>query len=60
MHPRMVAEAENDYVKLSLTNIFYLILIDMGHSDADVQRIMCMSPGAVRTMKSRVKAKRKA
>lgn len=58
-HPDMVAGAENGYRRLSSANIFYLILADMGIDDAGVQRIMCMSPGAVRTMKSRIKGKMK-
>ncbi len=58
-HPDMVAGAEKGYRRLSSANIFYLILADMGIDDAGVQRIMCMSPGAVRTMKSRIKGKMK-
>lgn len=58
-HPDMVAGAENGYRGLSSTNMFYLILADMGIDESGVQRIMCMSPGAVRTMKSRIKSKMK-
>lgn len=58
-HPDVVADAEDNYRRLSSTNIFYLILTDMGHGDDDAQRIMCMTAGALRTMKSRINGKRK-
>ena len=58
-HPDVVADAEENYRRLSSTNIFYLILTDMGHGDDDAQRIMCMTAGALRTMKSRINGKRK-
>ena len=57
-HPDTVTDAENNYKRLSPTNIFYLILVDMGFSDTDAQRIMCMNPGALRTMKSRINGKK--
>ena len=50
--------AENGYRRLSSSNIFYLLLLDMGRDDADIQRTMCMTPGALRTMKSRINAKK--
>lgn len=37
----------------------YLILQDMGKQDDDICQILCISPSAVRSIKSRVKAKRK-
>ena len=58
-HPDVVADAEDNYKRLSSTNIFYLILTDMGRGDDDAQRIMCMTAGALRTMKSRINGKRK-
>ena len=57
-HAEAVASAENGYRRLSSSNIFYLLLLDMGRDDADVQRTMCMTPGALRTMKSRINAKK--
>ena len=57
-HPKAVEEAEKKYNKLSSTNIFYLIIAGMGYDDNEAQRILCMSQGAFRTMKSRIKAKR--
>ena len=57
-HADVVANAENGYRRLSSSNIFYLMLVDMGRDDADVQRTMCMTPGALRTMKSRIHAKK--
>lgn len=57
-HAEAVAYAENGYRRLSSSNIFYLLLLDMGRDDADVQRTMCMTPGAQRTMKSRINAKK--
>lgn len=57
-HAAAVASAENDYSRLSSTNIFYLLLVDMERGESDIQRIMCLTDGALRTMKSRIKAKR--
>ena len=57
-HPEAVADAEDNYRRLSATNIFYLILRDMHVDDGDAQRILCMTAGAFRTMKSRVNARR--
>ena len=57
-HAEAVAYAENGYRRLSSSNIFYLLLVDMGRDDADIQRTMCMTPGAQRTMKSRINAKK--
>ena len=57
-HPEAVADAEDNYRRLSATNIFYLILRDMQVDDGDAQRILCMTAGAFRTMKSRVNARR--
>jgi len=57
-HADVVANAENGYRRLSSSNIFYLLLVDMGRDDADVQRTMCMTSGALRTMKSRINAKK--
>ncbi len=37
----------------------YLILQDMGKQDDDIARILCISPSAVRSIKSRVKARRR-
>ena len=57
-HPEAVADAEDNYRRLSATNIFYLILRDMQVDDGDAQRILCITAGAFRTMKSRVNARR--
>ena len=38
----------------------YLILQDMGKQDDDIAQILCISPSAVRSIKSRVKARKKA
>lgn len=59
-HPEAVADAENGYRRLSSTNVFYLILRDMQVADDDAQRILCMTAGALRTMKSRINARKKA
>ena len=37
----------------------YLILQDMGKTDDDIAHILCVSPSAVRSIKSRVKARKK-
>lgn len=38
----------------------YLILTDMGHSDATIQEILSISPSSVRSLKSRLNARRKS
>jgi len=38
----------------------YLILQDMGKQDDDIAQILCISPSAVRSIKSRVKTRKKA
>ena len=38
----------------------YLILQDMGKQDDDIAAILCISPSAVRSIKSRVKARKKS
>ncbi len=38
----------------------YLILQDMGKQDDDIAQILCISPSAIRSIKSRVKARKKA
>lgn len=45
------------YSGLTGKNRMFLILAHMGYSDADVQRIFCVGPNAVRTIRSRIKAK---
>ncbi len=47
------------YDRLTARLYTYLILQDMGKQDDDICQILCISPSAVRSIKSRVKAKRK-
>ena len=47
------------YRELSLRLITILILQDMGKTDAEMSQILCISNGAIRTAKSRLKSKRK-
>lgn len=58
--PEAVACVESGYSRLSSTHIFYLLLADMGRDDDEARRILGMTAGAVRTMKSRIRARRTA
>ena len=48
-------EAESRYGKLTTNSLFALSLITIGFSDKDIQRIMAITPGALRTIKYRLK-----
>lgn len=58
--PEAVAGVESGYSRLSSTHVFYLLLADMGRDDDEARRILGMTAGAVRTMKSRIRARRTA
>ena len=47
------------YDRLTARLYTYLILQDMGKQDDDICHILCISPSAVRSIKSRVKSRRK-
>lgn len=57
--PLFVAELNNDYETLTPQNIVYEILDKEGYSIENIGRILCKSSGAIRTMKSRIKSKKK-
>lgn len=48
-------EAESRYGKLTTNSLFALSLITIGFNDKDIQRIMAITPGALRTIKYRLK-----
>lgn len=54
-YPDMVEDIEKSYNKLTPYNMFFLLLGAMGFTDADIQTVMNISPGAMRTMKYRIK-----
>lgn len=58
--PEAVAKAEEGHSRLSSTNIFYLMLADMGVTGDDMRRILCTTDGALRTMRSRIKSRKKS
>lgn len=59
-NPQTMDRIENGYSRLSAVNTFYMILADMSYDDTGAAHIMNMSHGAMRTMKSRINAKKKA
>lgn len=59
-NPQTMDRIENGYSRLSAVNTFYIILADIGYDDTGAAHIMNMSHGAMRTMKSRINAKKKA
>jgi len=48
----------HDYQGLSARQIVILMLLNMGKNDAEIAQILCVTQGAVRTNKSRIKAKK--
>lgn len=58
INPQAMHRIESGYSRLSAVNIFYMILADMGYDDNGAAHIMNMSHGAMRTMKSRINAKK--
>ena len=47
---------QEKYAKLTQRTITYLILTDMGLSDSDIASVLCVTPNAIRTAKSRLKS----
>ncbi|MBR1400679.1 MAG: hypothetical protein IJ562_03695 [Prevotella sp.] len=58
-HYAVFHEWTTGYNHLTARLYTYLILQDMGKQDDDIARILCVSPSAVRSIKSRVKARKK-
>ena len=54
-----VVSFDTDYTSLSQGNRLFLILQDMGFSDADICHILGISQGAIRTTRSRIRSKKK-
>lgn len=54
-----VDEIYEDYEALSFQCVFYKILCHKGYCMKEIERILCKSNGALRTMKSRIEAKHK-
>ena len=52
-----VLSMDSDYTRLSPSNRFFLILQHMGMSDAEMEHILGVSNGALRTTRSRLRAK---
>ena len=53
-----ILQMESDYSNLTHSNRFFLILQDMGKTDEEITRILGVSDGALRTARSRLRAKR--
>jgi tetratricopeptide (TPR) repeat protein len=56
---QFVRHLEDDYKQLSPSNKFFMILYNMGKTDSDVKKILNLTNGALRTARSRIKAKKK-
>ena len=54
-----VVELESTYDSLSPSSTTLLILQEMGYDDEAIKRILCLSPAAFRTKRSRIKQKEK-
>lgn len=52
-------QLDNDYEALSPGNLLLLILQHEGYTDEDISRILGISNGAIRTARSRIKAKKR-
>jgi hypothetical protein len=53
----LVVEIESTHKTLSHSSITFLILQEMGYDDESIKRILCLSPAAFRTKRSRIKQK---
>ena len=53
----LVVEIESTHKTLSPSSITFLILQEMGYDDESIKRILCLSPAAFRTKRSRIKQK---
>lgn len=58
-YPAKYRQWTEQYDKLTPRAFTYLILSDMGHSDAKIQEILSISASSVRSIKSRLNAKKK-
>lgn len=58
INPIFVEKIKNGFSSLSPQCLFYLILCDENRSEGDIMRILCKTNGALRTMKSRINAKK--
>ena len=58
-YPAKYRQWTEEYDKLTPRAFTYLILSDMGHSDAKIQEILSISASSVRSIKSRLNARRR-
>lgn len=58
-YPAKYKQWTEEYDKLTPRAFTYLILSDMGHSDAKIQEILSISASSVRSIKSRLNARKK-
>lgn len=56
-HPELTEAIEKKHQGLTAYNIFFLMLCIKGTDNSEIQRIMGITPGAVRTLKYRLKGK---
>ena len=54
INPGMVKQIENEYGKLSLRQMMYLLLMGMGVKEKDIPCVLNMSKGSIRTMRYRI------
>ena len=57
VNPLLMDSIQNDYDQLPPSNVFYLILLDMGKTDAEIQKIMNISQTTIRSIRFRIKGK---
>lgn len=59
VNPQLVDSFERDYVHLSPNHKLFLVLTDMGKSDAEIQKILGITQITIRSIRFRIKAKLK-
>lgn len=59
VNPMMMDNIEQQYNELPPSNVMYLILLDMGKTDAEIQQIMGISQTTIRSIRFRIKSKLK-
>lgn len=59
IRPNVMEEIQNSFSKLSPQNIFYEIMCYENKNDKEIMRILCKTYGSLRTMKSRINARKR-
>ena len=59
-HRDFVESLDNDYQSLSRNHKLFMVLVHMGKSDSDIQKLLNITQTTIRSLRFRIKAKRKS